>query len=101
MKQSSTRLLERGGSEKGRLKGLFGSGFARGVIAAAAAHLQLRLQRKDFDGAKAAVGFEIRGLISEHILTAQGVLDLGEGVGQLPALMCLQDAAAGGTRQQS
>ncbi len=42
----------------------------RGEVAFAGTHLQVFFHRRDFDGAVAAVGIEIGGLVGDHVLAA-------------------------------
>ena len=63
-------------------------------------HLQIGLVRADFNQTKTAVEFELRRLITNHIFTAQSLLDLCEGVPQLCVLLSWQDAPTARARQQ-
>src|SRR5215469_17153458 len=46
-----------------------------GEVAPACPHLEIFLQRGDLDGPEAPVGFEICGMVGNHVLTAQFVFD--------------------------
>src|SRR5579863_7861090 len=68
----------------------------RGEVALASADLQVFLVGGDFDGAVAAVGVEVGGLVGDDILAAEFIFDGGEGVRDIFHLEGEEGAAAGG-----
>src|SRR5215831_7091090 len=74
---------------------IVGHQLAGGEVPAAALYSESRFVADDLDGAEAAVGAEIGGMIAHGVLAAQGSFDLGETMFQFVFLARGQDVAAG------
>src|ERR1700731_2734400 len=72
---------------------------ARGGKAFAGAEREIFVQGADFNGAVAAVGVELGGLVRDDVLAAKLVLAGGEGVGNVLVLEREKRSAAGGISQ--
>ena len=68
----------------------------RREVAFTGADLQIFLQGRDFDGAEAAIGVEVSGLVADDVLAAEFVFNGGVGVGDVLHLEGEEGAAASG-----